>query len=58
MNFQEIAKYRLASQHLYVKKISSVKNLVQYMGAMQAQDYAMAQIAVGKRINDITCRKS
>ncbi len=27
------------------------------MGAMQAQDYAMAQIAVGKRINDITVEK-
>ncbi|MBN2636791.1 MAG: AlkZ family DNA glycosylase [Prolixibacteraceae bacterium] len=54
MNFQEISKYRLTNQHLSVKKVTAVKELVKYMGAMQAQDYAMAQIAVGKRLDKVT----
>ena len=53
MNFSEISKYRLANQHLTSKKQKSVKGLVKYMGAIQAQDYAMAQIAVGKRTINI-----
>lgn len=57
MNFQEISKYRLTNQHLSVKKVTAVKELVKYMGAMQAQDYAMAQIAVGKRLDKTTCNE-
>ncbi len=54
MKFSEIPNIRLVNQHLSLQKQTSVKGLVKYMGAMQAQDYSMAQIAVGKRTKEVT----
>ena len=49
MTFQEIAQYRLASQKLLEVNSSSPQEIVHHMGAMQAQDYAMAKWAIGSR---------
>jgi hypothetical protein len=46
----EIAKIRLASQRIAAQSQSSAREVVGWMGAMQAQDYAMAKWAVGLRI--------
>ncbi len=50
MNFSEIVQIRLASQKLAATNCRSVKELVCWMGAMQAQDYAMVKWAVGTRL--------
>jgi hypothetical protein len=50
----EISNIRLVSQHVAAKKFTSVKDVVGYMGAMQAQDYAMAKWAVGSRLANAT----
>lgn len=49
MTFQEISHYRLASQKLYKTTTCSPQEIVQHLGAMQAQDYAMAKWAIGSR---------
>ncbi len=54
MHFSEISNTRLALQHLTLRQQSTIKGLVKYMGAMQAQDYPMAQLAVGKRLPGTT----
>ena len=50
MNLKDVAQSRLISQQLRGSKIQSVKDLVHWMGAMQAQDYAMAKWAIGVRL--------
>ena len=54
MNFSNISTSRLISQHITTKKATSVQDVVAYMGAMQAQDYAMAKFSVGCRLIDAT----
>ncbi len=54
MQVSEISTIRLALQHLTQKKQTTVQGLVKYMGALQAQDYLMAQLAVGKRLSNVT----
>ena len=54
MNLEDIANIRLASQHIARTKFTSAKKLVAWMGAMQAQDYAMAKWAVGVRLPNST----
>ena len=49
MTYPEISHYRLASQKLYKTTPSSPEEIVQHLGAMQAQDYAMAKWAIGSR---------
>lgn len=49
MTHSEISHYRLVSQKLYKTTKCSPQEIVQYLGAMQAQDYAMAKWAVGSR---------
>jgi hypothetical protein len=49
-----ISTARLISQHIITKNATSVQDLVAYMGAMQAQDYAMAKFAVGCRLKGAT----
>ena len=49
MNLKDIAKTRLISQHINGSKFTTVKGLVGWMGAMQAQDYAMAKWAISTR---------
>lgn len=54
MKFQDIANLRLVSQHITETKFTSAKELVAWMGAMQAQDYAMSKWAVGVRLPNST----
>ncbi|KUJ61144.1 hypothetical protein AR687_14525 [Flavobacteriaceae bacterium CRH] len=49
MTHQEISHHRLVSQKLYKTTPSSPQEIVHHMGAMQAQDYAMAKWAIGSR---------
>jgi hypothetical protein len=49
MKHQEIANYRLASQKLFKTSLNTPQEIVQHLGAMQAQDYAMAKWAIGSR---------
>lgn len=50
----QIAAHRLQNQHISESKFQSVAGLVSYLGAIQAQDYAMAKWAIGARIPGIT----
>lgn len=50
MNLTDIAHIRLISQQIAGTKFKTVKDLVGWMGAMQAQDYAMVKWAVGVRL--------
>jgi hypothetical protein len=52
-----IANIRLASQQLAGTKFKTPKDLVSWMGAMQAQDYAMSKWAVGIRLPNATDEK-
>jgi len=54
MNFTEIANIRLTSQQISSTKLKSVKDIVGWLGAIQAQDYAMAKWAIGIRLPDST----
>lgn len=49
MTHQEISHHRLASQKLYKTSQNSPQEIVHHLGAMQAQDYAMAKWAIGSR---------
>jgi hypothetical protein len=48
----DILRLRLANQQLTFKRFSKVGELVEWMGAIQAQDYAMSKWALGLRLND------
>ena len=54
MNATDIANNRIFNQKIEVKTIKSAKELVSYMGAMQAQDFSMAKWAVGVRMLNST----
>jgi hypothetical protein len=49
MTHQEISHHRLVSQKLYKTSPCSPQEIVHHLGAMQAQDYAMAKWAIGSR---------
>jgi hypothetical protein len=49
MTYQEISHHRLVSQKLLDENKSSPQEIVHHLGAMQAQDYAMAKWAIGSR---------
>ncbi|UPZ16631.1 winged helix DNA-binding domain-containing protein [Flavobacterium humidisoli] len=49
MIYSEISHHRLVSQKLYKTSAFSPQEIVHHLGAMQAQDYAMAKWAVGSR---------
>ena len=49
-----ISAQRLKNQHISVSKFESVAALVSDLGAIQAQDYAMAKWAIGTRMPGIT----
>jgi len=49
MTHQEISHHRLVSQKLYKPNPVSAQEIVLHLGAMQAQDYAMAKWAIGSR---------
>ncbi len=50
MNPAEIARTRLAAHHIAGTRFVTAKEVVGWMGAMQAQDYAMCLWAVGIRL--------
>ena len=50
MNKTELLQIRLQRQQISEAKFGGVKELVHWMGAMQAQDYVMAKWAIGIRI--------
>lgn len=51
---RNIGAWRLHNQQLLDPKFKKVKDLVSFMGAMQAQDYAMSKWAVGVRLPGTT----
>ena len=54
MNLKEIANLRLVNQQIAGTRFKSTKDLVAWMGAMQAQDTAMVKWAVGVRLVNAT----
>ena len=54
MDNQEIRTLRLANQQISSTDFTKPEELVQYLGAMQAQEYAMAKWAIGLRIPNLT----
>jgi hypothetical protein len=54
MKATDIAALRLATQHLAGIRLKTARDLVQWMGAVQAQDYPMAKWALGVRLPDVT----
>src|SRR5882672_11845156 len=50
----DIIKYRLHNQQLSITQLKQVSEVVQWMGAMQAQEYAMAKWAIGLRLKNAT----
>lgn len=49
MTHHEISHHRLVSQKLLETNSNSPEEIVRHLGAMQAQDYAMAKWAIGSR---------
>ncbi len=54
MTASTISKKRFTNQHIRGNKFDSAKELVQWMGAIQAQDYNMAKWAIGIRLQNAT----
>lgn len=57
MSAKELLKLRIHNQQLCISQNENAAALVSWMGAVQAQDYAMAKWAMGLRIKDGTDRK-
>lgn len=57
MTLQDIASIRLCNQQILQQKFTAVKDLIHWMGAVQAQDYASSFWAIGLRIPNITEEK-
>jgi hypothetical protein len=54
VHLQKIASTRLANQQIAGSAFTKVNELIRHMGAIQAQDYAMAKWAIGKRLPHAT----
>jgi hypothetical protein len=54
MTQKDIALYRLGNQQICSSVFHSPKQVVHWMGAIQAQDYSMAKWAIGARLPDAT----
>jgi hypothetical protein len=54
MTFSNISYFRLANQQIGITNFHTVKDIVTWMGAMQAQDYLMAKWAIGIRMPGAT----
>ncbi len=54
MNLTDIAGIRLISQQIAETNFSNLKDIVGWMGAMQAQDFAMIKWAIGVRLPNST----
>ncbi|SDD62761.1 winged helix DNA-binding domain-containing protein [Niabella drilacis] len=53
MTINELLQYRICNQQLHAQALQHPESLVAYMGAMQAQDYAMAKWGIGLRSPDL-----
>jgi hypothetical protein len=54
MTASAISNQRLFNQHVQGTELNSVKELVYWMGAIQAQDYTMSKFAIGARLKKTT----
>jgi hypothetical protein len=54
MNVKELLHTRLASQQIAATNFKTPKDIVRWMGAMQAQDYGMAKWGIGMRLPKAT----
>lgn len=54
MTLNDISTLRLSNQKIAATEFKSVKEIVGWMGAIQAQDFTMAKWAIGLRITDST----
>jgi hypothetical protein len=54
MNQADIVKYRLINQQIAETKFTQPIEIVNWFGAMQSQEYAMAKWAIGLRLNGLT----
>lgn len=54
MDLSDISTLRLHHQQIEGSAFHTAKDLVSWMGAMQAQDFAMSRWAIGKRVPDST----
>jgi len=54
MKLSDIANLRLSNQQIISSNFKAAKEVVDWMGAMQAQDYNMTKFAVGIRSNNLT----
>src|SRR6266700_1288942 len=54
MTNRDIISYRLSRQQLAAPSFTHAAGLVNWMGCIQAQDFAGAKWAIGNRIKDIT----
>lgn len=50
MNLKDITRIRLLSQQITATQFKTVTDIVDWMGAVQAQDYAMSRWAIGARL--------
>src|SRR5206468_10796404 len=53
MNNLDIAHRRLHNQHVTRRTLETPQTLVEWLGAVQAQDYAAAKWALGLRMQDV-----
>ncbi|MFN8258538.1 MAG: winged helix DNA-binding domain-containing protein [Bacteroidales bacterium] len=53
MEMNQISQIRLINQKIENTSFQSPKEIVKWMGAMQAQDFGMARMAVGCRLNSV-----
>lgn len=56
MNLNDIALLRLRSQKLATSGINSAEEVIDWMGALQAQDFAMSKWATGMRMNETSLK--
>lgn len=49
---EDIAQLRLSNQQLTMKDLNSAKDLVNWMGAVQAQDFGMSKLAISSRLKN------
>ena len=54
MTSMEISNARLISQKIAAPEFKTVKEIVSFMCAIQAQDYSMAKWAIGVRLSNVT----
>ncbi len=54
MTLKEISLLRLSNQKISATEFNSARDIVSWMGAIQAQDFPMAKWAIGLRLSDST----